>query len=130
MLPPPPRPKGVNSTLTDDDIQSFLEPGSFGLSLQYGSMGDLASRDEQGGEQAGAPGVSRNSSGGLEPGVSRNNSGELPEVPANRTTTPTSQQSSTSKADTPKGSLEGSPALAPVHVKPPLPEDKQPEEAK
>lgn len=48
MLPPPPRsppkmkPAGAptNSTLTDDDIQSFLEPAHLSFSLQYGSYLD------------------------------------------------------------------------------------------
>ena len=49
MLPPPPRKPSdktgaapSDSTLTDDDIESFLEAGSFGLSQQYGSMHNLA----------------------------------------------------------------------------------------
>ena len=47
LLPtPPPLSADSTTTLTDDDIESFLEPasnlGNLGLSLQYGSMKDLA----------------------------------------------------------------------------------------
>ena len=35
----------ADSTLTDDDIQSFLEPGHLSLS-QYGSMQDLSALDQ------------------------------------------------------------------------------------
>uniref|UniRef100_A0A7S2MQM5 Uncharacterized protein n=1 Tax=Haptolina brevifila TaxID=156173 RepID=A0A7S2MQM5_9EUKA len=66
MLPPPPRCKSAadsaasgeastsagprDSTLTDDDINSFLEPGSYSLSLQYGSM-DHADESEEAARQ-------------------------------------------------------------------------------
>lgn len=71
MLPPPPRCKSIEpatpsgpssggsggaahgSTLTDDDIDSFLEPGNLSLSLQYGSMEHLPSAENN--DSAAAP---------------------------------------------------------------------------